>query len=126
MMKKNDLDEGYGDEMDYKEEHEDELEVENYSPHELKSKKRAITTRVAVAGVVVWVSIGVAGLIISYHYSNESESGSDKNVGQINVELTVEERNIDFPPIGARYTDFPNVLGGSGSWFLSRMERFDG
>ena len=105
MEKKNDLNEAHGDEMDCKKEYEDELEVEAYSPHELKSKKRGISTRVAIAGVVVVVAIGIAGLVISFYYSNES--GNDKNVAQ------PTERNY-------------NVLGGSGSWFLSRMERFDG
>ena len=106
MKKENDLNEAHGDDMDRKEEYEDELEVENYSPHELKSKKRAISTRVAIAGVVVVVAIGIAGIVISYHYLNES--GNDKNVVQ-----TIDNANY-------------NVMGGSGSWFLSRMERFDG
>jgi hypothetical protein len=81
---------------------------------------------VAIAGVVVVAAIGTAGLIISYHYSNES--GNDRNAEEIfsnesendkNVEEAIEE-TVD------RFNDFPAVLGGSGSWFLSRMERFDG
>ena len=62
MKKKNDLNETHGDEMNYKKECGDELEVETYSPHELKSKKRNIVARVAIAGVVVVVSqIALAG-----------------------------------------------------------------
>jgi hypothetical protein len=84
---------------------EDELEVETYSQHELKSKKRNIVARVAIAGVVVVAAIGIAGLAINFHLN---KSGNDKNVVQ-----TWDYRNY-------------NVMGGSGSWFLSRMERFDG
>jgi hypothetical protein len=68
MKKKNDLNEVHGDEMDCKKECEDELEVEAYSPHELKSKKRNIVTRIAIAGVVVVAVIGTAGLIINFIY----------------------------------------------------------
>jgi len=122
MKKKNDLNEARGDEMDCKKERGDELEVEAYSPHELKSKKRGISTRVAIAGVVVVAAIGIAGLTIRYHYSNEL--GNDENVVQTidedekNVVQTIDENKRN-------YTDY-SVLGGSGSWFLSRMERFDG
>ena len=65
MKKNNDLNEAHGDEMDCKKECGDELEVEAYSPHELKSKKRSIATRVAIAGVAVVAAIGIAGLVKS-------------------------------------------------------------
>ena len=87
---------------------ENELEVENYSPHELKSKKRSIATRIAIAGVVVVISIGIAGLVINYYYPDTMD----------NIKNTVQS-TID--------SDWnTNVIGGSGSWFLSRLERVDG
>jgi len=96
MKKENDLNEAY----------EVELEVEAYSPHELKSKKRKIVARIAIAGVVVVAVIGVAGLIINFVYSGDLQNVIDtiRNATDSNY----------------------NVMGGSGSWFLSRMERFDG
>jgi hypothetical protein len=105
-LKSNDLNEISRNDKDCKEEYEDELEVENYSPHELRSKKRAISTRVAKAGVVVVVVIIIAGLIINIIYPDASH-----NVIKA-IQNTTRSNYI--------------VLGGSGSWILSRMERFDG
>jgi len=106
MKKKNDLNEARGDEMDCKKERGDELEVEAYSPHELKSKKRNIVARIAIAGVVVVAFIGAAGLIINFIYPDALHNVIDA--------------------IRSTTDPYYNVMGGSGSWFLSRMERFDG
>jgi hypothetical protein len=85
-----------------------ELEVEAYSPHELKSKKRSIVTRVAVAGVIVAIGMGVTGLVVNFYYPDLLGT----------KEPTTQTRPVD---------DFRgNVLGGSGSWFLSRLERVHG
>jgi len=89
-------------------EHEDELEVEAYSPHELKSKKRRIVTRVAIAGVILAIVIGVTGLVIKIYYPDSVENVKHK------VQTTVDNNWNT------------NVLGGSGSWFLSRLERVYG
>jgi len=89
---------------------EDELEVEAYSPHELKSKKRRIVTRVVVAGVIVVIAMGVAGLVVNFYYRTKEPNTQ--------TEPTTQTRPVD---------DFRgNVLGGSGSWFLSRLERVHG
>jgi hypothetical protein len=89
-------------------ENEDELKIEAYSPHELKSKKRRIVTRVAVAGVIVAVGMGVAGLVINFYNSDS---------------LGTKEPTTQTQPVD----DFRGtVLGGSGSWFLSRLERVHG
>ncbi|MCL2679670.1 MAG: hypothetical protein FWF18_05245 [Dehalococcoidia bacterium] len=113
MKQKKDLNEVY----------EDELEIEAYSPHELKSKKRNIVARVAIAGVVVVAAIGIAGLAINFHLN---KSGNDINVVQTTTENESEnDINVVQTTTGWDYTDYV-VLGGSGSWFLSRMERFDG
>ncbi|MDR2547777.1 MAG: hypothetical protein LBC96_09805 [Lachnospiraceae bacterium] len=106
MEKNNDLNEAHGDEMDCKKEREDELEIEAYSPHELKSKKRGISTRVAIAGVVVVVAIGITGLMVNFIYPDALHN-------------VIDAKRITTDP-------YYNVVGGSGSWFLSRMERFDG
>ena len=106
MNKNNDLNEAHGDEMDCKKECGDELEVEAYSPHELKSKKRNIVARIAIAGVVVVAVIGIAGLIINFTYPDALHNVIDA--------------------IRSTTDPYYNVMGGSGSWFLSRMERFDG
>jgi hypothetical protein len=91
---------------DLNEVYEDELEIEAYSPHELKSKKRNIVARVAIAGVVVVAVIGIAGLIINFIYPDALHNFIDA------IRSTTDSNY--------------NVMGGSGSWFLSRMERFDG
>jgi hypothetical protein len=89
--------------------YEDELEVEAYSPHELKSKKRSIVTRVAVAGVIVAIGMGVTGLVVNFYYPD--------------LLGTIEPTTRTILPVN----DFRgNVLGGSGSWFLSRLERVHG
>src|SRR5215469_4965583 len=107
MKKKKDLNEDYEGEMKYEDESEhdyedgeDELEVENYSPHELKSKKRNIVARVAIAGVVVVAAIGIAGLIINFIYPDALHNVIDA--------------------IRSTTDPYYNVMGGSGSWFLSR------
>ncbi|MCL2679671.1 MAG: hypothetical protein FWF18_05250 [Dehalococcoidia bacterium] len=96
MKKEDNLNEAYGD----------ELEIEPYSPHELKSKKRNIVSRIAIKGVVVVAVIGIAGLIINFIYPDALHNVIDA------IRSTTDSNY--------------NVLGGSGSWFLSRMERFDG
>ena len=93
-----------------KEDLKDGLEVENYSPYKLKSKKRNIATRVAIAGIVVGISMGIAGLVIKIFYPDTMEKIKDTIQSTINGE---DDWNA-------------NVLGGSGSWFLSRLERLDG
>ena len=95
-------------ECEEKLENEDELKVESYSPYKLKSKKRSIVTRIAMAGVVAVIGIRIAGLVINFYYPDAVE----------NIKHAVQS------PIDTNLV--PHVLGGSGSWFLSRLERVDG
>jgi len=75
----------------------DDLRVESYEAKEVAAKKRSISKRVAVAGGVIALTLGLFGL-----------TGC--------VDGCVDVRGRNDPP------DFPYVVGGSGSWFVSILE----
>ncbi|MCL2566445.1 MAG: hypothetical protein FWE24_11670 [Defluviitaleaceae bacterium] len=81
----------------------DDLRVEHYDAREAAAKKRKIIKRAAVVGSTVVIALGLFGLALLLSNSGgEQEGGSGTQV---------EGREL------------PPVPGGSGSWFVSVLER---
>jgi len=75
-----------------------DLRVESYDAKEVADKKRSISKRAVVAGCAIVLALGVFSLV-----GCDSDEEYDENRGRD------EERYF--------------VLGGSGSWFVSIVER---
>ena len=76
------------------------LRVESYETKEVADKKQKISKRVAATGAVV--VLGLFGLT--------SLAGCD----------TIDREQVQTTPSPS---PFPHILGGSGSWFVSILER---
>ena len=78
----------------------DDLRVENYGAEEVSAKKRSISKRVAVAGGAVVLTLALFSL-----------TGCVEDEERIEGEPYWVEERMPPPP------------GGSGSWFISILER---
>jgi len=81
----------------------DDLHVESYDEKEIAAKKRSVSKRIAAAGGVVVLTLGVFGLVL-LQGSADSEYAEEQTP-------QVEERR-----------ELPPMPGGSGSWFVSILE----
>ena len=88
----------------------DDLRVENYDAEKVAAKKRSIKRRVAVAGGVVALTLGLFGLM-DYAEWRRGEAGEVIDI------RTIEELSIQ------EIEELRMTMGGSGSWFASVLER---
>jgi len=87
-----------------------DLRVEVYGANEVAAKKQSMSKRVAMVSGAVVLTLGLFGLVGCV----EEQSPSDEEPYPI-----VDEQ---VPP-DEEFYDFPLILGGSGSWFVSVLER---
>jgi len=82
----------------------DDLRVETYGANEVAAKKQSISRRVALVGGAVVLTLGLFSL-----------------TGCVNDEEYVEEQTYQVEEQDLQDLRIP--LGGSGSWYISVLER---
>ena len=89
----------------------DDLRVESYDAKEFVSKKQSISKRVAVAGGTVVLTLSLFGLTGCIEDTDEQIDRFDRHY--------FFHEQIERPDSPSNYV----YLGGSGSWFVSSLER---
>jgi len=108
----------------------DDLRVESYGDEEVAAKQRSISKRVVAAGSAVVLTLGLFGLVgcvdVRERAGNQT-SQVEKHTPQDEEHVQQDEKHT---PQDEEHTSHdeeqqepPQVVGGSGSWFVSVLER---
>ena len=87
-----------------------DLRVEIYNPEEVANKKRLISKRAAGGAIVL--TLGLFSL-----------TGCDYVRELVNEQTSQVEDRVITPPPPRDWDELPPMPGGSGSWFVSVLER---
>ena len=99
-----------------------DLRVESYSSNEVAAKKQSISKRVVAVGSAIVLTLGLfslAGCVDDEERVEEQTSQVEEQTSQAEERTPLIERLIPRPPPPPP----PPTPGGSGSWFVSVLER---
>jgi len=107
-----------------------DLRVESYDAEEVETKKRSILKRMSVAGGAVVLTLGLFSLT-SYADDKERVEERTPQVEEQTQEQEQEQtqEHEQTPQVEERPsrppqpTRPPHIVGGSGSWFVSILEK---
>ena len=108
-----------------------DLRVEVYGEKEVAEKKRSISKRVAAAGAAAALTLSLFSLVGCIDDGNSDEGQTQRVEKQSPQDeepsLTGQKQPFWYPSQEEeeppQYVREPDVLGGSGSWFVSVLER---